>query len=112
MSKFKGLFFLLLGLLAMNAQSQPRDESRNVEVTFNKTSTLVFPTAITSVDRGSRDLIAQKAKGVNNVLQIKAGKPNFRETNLTVITSDGGLYHFFIRYSEQPTVFTVSIRDS
>jgi len=101
---------ILAGFFAMyatRASSQSVIESQNVDVTFNKTSSLVFPAAITSVDRGSRDVLAQKAKGVNNILQLKAGKTNFRETNLTVITADGKLHHFAVRYSDKPAVFTL-----
>lgn len=94
-------------LFAVKANSQSNIESQNVEVTFNKTSSIVFPAVITSVDRGSRDVLAQKAKGVNNVLQLKAGRTNFKETNLTVITADGKLHHFFVRYSDQPATFTI-----
>ena len=34
--------------------------------------------------------------------QVKAGKENFAETNMTVITADGKLYSFIIRYSAEP----------
>lgn len=102
----------ILSLLLKDAFSQVAPESRNVEVTFNKTSSIVFPTGITSVDRGSRDVLAQKAKGVSNVLQLKAGKTNFKETNLTVITSDGKLHHFFVRYAEAPATFTIQATES
>lgn len=91
---------------AVDANSQSM-ESQNVEVTFNKTSSIIFPTSITSVDRGSRDVLAQKAKGVSNVLQLKAGKTNFKETNLTVITADGKLHHFFVSYADEPSTFTI-----
>ena len=94
-------------LFAVKASSQSTIESQNVEVTFNKTSSIVFPAVITSVDRGSRDVLAQKAKGVKNVLQLKAGKTNFKETNLTVITADGKLHHFFVRYADEPSTFII-----
>ncbi|HTF21690.1 MAG TPA: conjugative transposon protein TraN [Chryseolinea sp.] len=95
-----------LSMVAGRAISQSASDS-HVEITFNKTSSIVFPAGITTVDRGSRDVLAQKAKGVNNVLQLKAGRTNFRETNLTVITSDGNLHHFVIRYAEKPERFTI-----
>lgn len=94
-------------LFALKASSQSTNESQNVEVTFNKTSSIVFPAVITSVDRGSRDVLAQKAKGVSNVLQLKAGSVNFKETNLTVITGDGKLHHFFVRYADRPSTFII-----
>jgi conjugative transposon TraN protein len=83
-----------------------------VEVTYNKTSNIVFPTVIKSVDRGSRDVLAQKAKGVSNVLQLKAGKEDFPETNLTVITADGILHQFTVNYSSQPGNLTFDLCES
>ncbi len=74
----------------------------NLYVTYNKTSNLLFPYVIKSVDRGSRDLLAQKAKGVENILQVKAGKADFPETNLSIVTADGKLYAFNVLYAEKP----------
>lgn len=73
-----------------------------IDITINKTTNLIFPYAIKSVDKGSRDILAQKAKGVDNVLQLKAANENFPETNLTVITADGGLHSFTINYKDHP----------
>jgi conjugative transposon TraN protein len=81
-----------------------------IELAFNKTSSIVFASPITAVDRGSRDVLAQKAKGVSNVLQLKAARTNFKETNLTVITADGMLHHFFVRYTETPAMMTLDRR--
>lgn len=80
-----------------------------VEVTFNKTSSLVFSNVIKSVDRGSRDVLAQKASGVENVLQVKAARPGFPETNLTVITADGRIHEFAIRYAVRPDTLIVDV---
>lgn len=71
-------------------------------VSFSKTTSMIFEYPIVNVDRGSRDLIAQKVTEVENILQLKAGKRDFAETNLTVITSDGSLHHFYVGYSDQP----------
>lgn len=76
-------------------------------ITFYKTTNLVFPYAIKSVDRGSRDILAQKAKGVDNILQIKAGKLGFDQTNLTVITADGKLYSYILNYTDTPSVLNI-----
>lgn len=75
---------------------------KNVAVAYDKTTNLVFPYAIKSVDRGSRDVLVQKANGVENVLQVKAGKEGFGVTTLTVITADGNLYSFLLGYSQFP----------
>lgn len=71
-------------------------------IATGKTTNLVFPYAIRSADRGSGDVIAQQVKGIENILQVKAGVKNFAETNLTVITSDGSLYSFLVNYSADP----------
>jgi hypothetical protein len=43
-----------------------------MEVAFNKTSHLIFPSPVRYVDLGSQDIIAGKAEGANNVLRIKS----------------------------------------
>ena len=77
-------------------------------ITFNKTTNLIFPYAIKSVDRGSRDVLVQKAKGVENILLVKAGRENFSETNLSIITADGKLYSFLLRYTGNPSLLNIS----
>ena len=60
-----------------------------LEVTFNKTTHVIFPSAIRYVDLGSADLLAAKADGTENVLRVKAALRDFsRESNLSVITED------------------------
>lgn len=76
-------------------------------ITFYKTTNLVFPYAIKSVDRGSKDVLVQKAKGVENILQVKAGKFGFDQTNLTVITADGKLYSYILNYVDTPSVLNI-----
>lgn len=72
-------------------------------ISCNKTTSLVFPQIIKSIDRGSMDLFAQKVSGIENVLLVKAAKESFTETNMTVITADGKLYSFIVRYAKEPT---------
>ena len=43
-----------------------------MEVTYDKTSHLIFPTAIRYVDLGSEYLIAGKAEDAENVLRVKS----------------------------------------
>ena len=58
-----------------------------LEVTYDKTVHVIFPSAVRYVDLGSPNLIAGKADGAENVIRIKATVKNFRsETNLSVIT--------------------------
>lgn len=83
-------------------------EPYHLTITLFKTTNLIFPYSIKSVDRGSQDVLAQKAKGVENILQVKAGREKFTETNLSVITSDGKLYSFILNYSYNPSLLNIS----
>lgn len=78
------------------------NEPLPIEITVNKTVNLVFPFAIKSVDKGSRDVLVQKARGIENVLLVKAARKDFAQTNLTVITSDGQLFSFTVDYADDP----------
>ncbi len=80
-----------------------------LEISYNMTTNIIFPDAIKSVDRGSSEVLAQKADGVNNVLRIKADKENFQNTNLTVITADGKIYSFLLHYNENPYQLTINL---
>lgn len=87
-------------------------EPYQVAISYSKTTNIIFPYAIISVDRGSKDVLAQKAKGVENILQIKAAKEGFTETNLTVVTADGKLNSFLVDYADQPTILNLLLNGS
>lgn len=74
----------------------------NLDLTDNKTTSIVFPHPIESIDLGSRDVLAQKVPGTENVLQIKADTTSFKETNVTVITKGGSLHQFNVKYNQNP----------
>lgn len=108
MKRVKYLFLISWMLVSFSAfpQSNGRetafyeDQYKNLQVGFSKTTSIVFPYAIKSIDKGSADVLVQKAKTVENILLIKAAKQYFFQTNLTVITSDGKLYVFVLNYDE------------
>ena len=78
-------------------------EPFSMEVTYDKTSHLIFPAAIRYVDLGSEYLIASKADDAPNVLRIKASAREFEpETNFSVIIDDGRFYSFNVQYSSFP----------
>lgn len=107
-----GIFLFLSSIFAFSQNANPVNtstiEAYPLAITLNKTTSLVFPYAIKSVDRGSQSVLVQKAKGVENILQIKAGKEGFEETNLTVITTEGKLYCFLLNYTPQPSVLNLT----
>jgi conjugative transposon TraN protein len=101
--------WITFALIGPVCKAQDQIQNKSLNISYNKTTSLVFPFSITSVDRGSKDLIAQKASGVENVLQVKAGRKDFTETNLTVITADGILHQFAVTYSESPASQAINI---
>lgn len=83
---------------------------RTIEVGFTKTMHILFPAPVTYIDIGSMAIIAGKADGAENVVRVKAAVRDFaEETNLTVITEDGGFYTFDARYAENPSTSTIEI---
>jgi conjugative transposon TraN protein len=77
-----------------------KEEFKNLHIGYSKTTSIVFPYVIKSIDKGSPDVLMQKAKGVENILLVKAAKQNFNQTNLTVVTADNRLYVFVLSYDE------------
>ncbi len=83
-----------------------------LEVTFDKTSHLIFPSAIRYVDLGSNKLIAGKAEDAENVLRVKAAVRDFEtETNMSVICEDGSFYAFNVKYAEEPEKLSIEMAD-
>ncbi len=108
------LVMMLLFSVTGNAQNknhtQPTTiQPESLQISYDKTTNVVFPYAIKSVDKGSRDILVQLAKGVENILQVKAAKQGFAETNLTVVTADGKLYSYLVDYNPLPKILNVKV---
>ena len=83
-----------------------------LEVTYDKTTHIIFPSAVRYVDLGSPNLVAGKADGAENVIRVKAVVRNFRdETNMSVITESGSFYTFNVKYSDEPLLLNVEMKD-
>ena len=104
--------FAAAKVMAQNDGTTSRQEltPRTIEVGFTKTVHILFPAPVTYIDIGSMAIIAGKADGAENVVRVKAAVRDFaEETNLTVITEDGGFYTFDARYAENPSTSTIEI---
>ncbi|MNN49048.1 hypothetical protein D3C81_1635530 [compost metagenome] len=55
--------------------------------------------------------MVQKVPNVENVLKLKAGSASLMPTNLTVITSEGALYSFLLRFNNNPGTLNFKIAD-
>ena len=85
------------------------DQYENLQIGYSKTTSIVFPYAIKSMDKGSGDILVQKAKGVENILLVKAGKKGFVQTNLTVVTADSRFYVFVLNYNDDCPDLNIAI---
>ena len=108
------LIAALMAAAQVTAQTAPEAPAEirplRIEAGFSKTVHILFPSPVTYIDIGSMDIIAGKADGAGNVVRVKAAVRNFTtETNLTVITEDGGFYSFDVHYAENPAVSTIDI---
>lgn len=118
---------LMLGFVSANAQENTGDYFEGLtrkitydrmippyglEVTYDKTVHIIFPSAVRYVDLGSPNLIAGKADGADNVIRVKATVKNFRtETNFSVITESGSFYTFNVKYADEPLLLSVEMED-
>ena len=83
-----------------------------LEVTYDKTTHIIFPSAVRYVDLGSPNLVAGKADGAENVIRVKAVVRNFRdETNMSVITESGSFYTFNVKYADEPLLLNIEMKD-
>lgn len=115
-------FFIGLWLCGMTAIAGQAQQVRSfnssaliipyqLDITWHKTTLLIFPAAIQSADRGDQYVLAEKVKGVDNMLKVKAGQNDFKQSNLSVITVDGKVYTFIVNYASDPTYQVVDLRN-
>lgn len=97
----KLLIILLLIFTVAGAQ-------HNLKLSTDKTTALVFPFAIRYVDRGTKDVIVQQVRD-SKVLLVKAAVKQFTETNLSVLTEDGHVYSFNVRYAATPDSLVIEL---
>lgn len=83
----------------------------HIDISWHKTTLLIFPAPIQTADRGGSYVLAEKVKGAGNVLKVKAGQKDFEQSNLSVITQDGKVYSFLVNYCEDPEQQTIDLRN-
>lgn len=111
------LFISKLTLFAQNNHTKVIPENNVIssyclDVTYDKTVHLIFPSGIAYIDLGSSNIIAGKADGAENVVRVKAAVKNFtEETNFSVITDEGSFYSFIVNYSKEPEKLNIEMND-
>jgi conjugative transposon TraN protein len=111
------LYLSTLSLFAQNDYTKviPKNNvipSYYLEVTYDKTVHLIFPSGISYIDLGSSNIIAGKAESAENVVRVKAAVKGFtEETNFSVITDEGSFYSFIVNYSKEPERLNIEMKD-
>ncbi len=83
-----------------------------LEVCFEKTTHIIFPSEIVYCDLGNENLVAGLADGAKNVLRVKSAFKSFKqETNLSVITDDGAYYVFNVKFAKEPLLLSIEMTD-
>jgi conjugative transposon TraN protein len=83
-----------------------------LEVTYDKTVHILFPSPIRYIDYGSDVLLAAVAGDASNVLRVKSALQLFEgETNLSVITESGSFYSFNVKYTKEPDKLSIEMKD-
>jgi conjugative transposon TraN protein len=116
---FTFVFFITLTLSSFAQNSFTKVISKErvipsycIEVTFDKTVHLIFPSGVSYIDLGSSNIIAGRADGAENVVRVKAAIKSFKEeTNFSVITDEGSFYSFIVNYSENPQKLNIEMKD-
>ena len=94
----KPIICLLMSCWSLLGEAQPPV----LTITADKTTSLVFPFPVQHVDRGSREVLVQQVRDAGHILLVKAAGSQLGETSLCVVTGDGGLYTFLVRYAAHP----------
>jgi hypothetical protein len=106
----KTMLGLLLTVMGLSLRAQEPGfhlegvASRSLPVTGRKMTNVIFPVDIAAGVRVSREVLVQKVRGIENVIELKALKRDFAPTNLAVYGKDGRLYSFVLHYVEDTTV--------
>ncbi len=102
-----GLFFMVRGQDAgFHLEGM---ESRTLPVTGRKMTNVIFPVNILAGVRVSKDVLVEKVKGVENVIELKALRRDFAPTNLSIYGMDGRLYSFVLRYVEDTDILNYRV---
>ena len=88
-------------------------------ISATKTTHIIFPARIREFDAGTDYVLAQVPESVGNVLRVKANDKSVFcapgstvETNMTVMTDDGGFYSFLVRHQADPEVLNINIANN
>ena len=84
----------------------------HLDLSHKQTSHIVFPSKVVDVASGSEKVIVMKTEDIDNIVKCKTlteGFDYFEESSLTVISAEGEIYPFLVRYKEYPELVNVQV---
>lgn len=107
------LCVVIFSFFISGANAQSNISPIKIQLNDTKYLFLKFPAEVNYADMGSRDLMAEKC--LDRIIKLKAERPNFDKTNLSVVTTDGKYYSFIVEYNSNPSYIAVdmaNVKDS
>lgn len=107
------LFILMLIPLFAHAQMIEELSAIPLEIGYEKTLHIIFPTEVKYCNAGNDHILAEKVSAQPNIIRIIAAERNFPgETNLSIVTADTKFYSYSIHYNDNPQISYIQIGET
>lgn len=94
----------------LSAQQIDELEATPIEICYDKTLHIVYPTEVKYLSTGNDNILAEKVAACPNVVRVISSEEDFTgETNLSVVTADTKFYSYAIRYNDTPAATYIKI---
>ena len=95
-------------LESVNDKGLPgNDLDNSLAISDEQTSSIAFPAQITTLRVKSNDIVAETFEDSPHIVRLRATRPNFKQTQLTVIDEHGRSWIYSLRYRENLTVLSI-----
>ena len=102
-------------LIPLFAHAQMIEElsATPLEIGYEKTLHIIFPTEVKYCNAGNDHILAEKVSAQPNIIRIIAAERNFPgETNLSIVTADTKFYSYSIHYNDNPQISYIQIGET
>ena len=92
---------LLLTVVQLHAQKIDELKAEPIEISYDKTLHLVFPTEVKYCSVGNDNILAEKVQAKPNIVRVIAAERGFSgETSLSIVTADTKFYSYEVGYRD------------
>ncbi len=100
MKNLKFYLFAISAIVASNGHLYA-EESEQLQLNDTHCVVLKFSSDVKYVDFGSSAIVGERLSS-DKMLKLQSSKPDFPESTISVVTSDGGYHQFNVVYSQNP----------